>query len=453
MNPSIRGIEFSEKLRNLYFLATISIVSSGLSIFLGWILSSYYSIDIPGSLMYPGNDGWCDAKSEGIGNHCFGDFNQLFTPSPNDQWPPVRQDNLELVPIGPFFTWFANFLAEITSSRFTLIIFYLVSIYLVILPLILATKKFHITIRFISIAVFGVATYPFLVLIDRLNYLVFTVPILYMLFKYLNTNNLEKIPIVIIILTLIKPQFALLSLVYLYRGKIASFFKIAISQIFFISLFLIAAGKGDIYRVKYYIEAILSYDSLWLTYATNPPNAALSKNIVWVGELFSTKILGHEITENSNIYRTALLAVLFGLVVILILMFVMRNKLTNLELGFFLIILGIFFTSNYVATYYLVIILPLVAVYIGEAKKELFNPVEKCLFNIGQGDNFKYFAVAYFFSITVIVIPNFFYGINKIPNTALVEIITPRLATLFWAIFIVKVLYSSKSRKFINSAV
>jgi hypothetical protein len=221
---------------------------------------------------------------------------------------------------------------------------------------------------------------------------------------------------------------------------------------FFIFLFLIAAGKGDIYRVKYYIEAILSYDSLWLTYASNPPNAALSKNIVWVGEFFSTKIFGHEITKNSSIYMTALLAVLFGLFVILILMFVMRNKLTNLELGFFLIVLGSFFTSNYVATYYLVIILPLVAVYIEEAKKELFNPVDKCLFNLGQEDNFKFFAVAYFFSITTIVIPNFFYGMNKIPNTTLVEIISPRLATLFWLILIVKVIYSSKNRKEINSA-
>jgi hypothetical protein len=452
MNSAIRGIVISEKLRNLYFLATISILSSGLSIFLGWILSSYFNIDIPGSLMYPGNDGWCDAKSEGIGNHCFGDFNQLFTPSPNDQWPPTRQDNLELVPIGPFITWFANFLSEITSSRIILIIFYFVSIYLLILPLILATKKLHITLRFIIIAIFGVTTYPFLVLLDRLNYLVFAVPILYMLFKYLNTNNFEKIPVVIIILTLIKPQFALLSLVYLYRGKIKSFFKIVISQMFFIFLFIIAAGKGDIYRVKYYIESILSYDSLWLTYASNPPNAALSKNIVWVGEFFSTKIFGHEITKNSSIYTTALLAVLFGLFVILILMFVMRNKLTNLELGFFLIVLGSFFTSNYVATYYLVIILPLVAVYIEEAKKELFNSVDKCLFNLGQEDNFKFFAVAYFFSITTIVIPNFFYGMNKIPNTTLVEIISPRLATLFWLIFIVKVIYSSKSRKEINSA-
>ena len=97
-----------------------SLILHSLAVPLAWILSSYFKIDIPASLLLDGDDGWCSPVTEGFGIHCFADFHERFlltdmTLSPNG-------NNLELSPIGPFFTSIANFGSAHTSPRFILIL-------------------------------------------------------------------------------------------------------------------------------------------------------------------------------------------------------------------------------------------------------------------------------------------------------------------------------------------
>jgi hypothetical protein len=65
-------------------------------------------------------------------------------------------------------------------------------------------------------------------------------------------------------------------------------------------------------------------------------------------------------------------------------------------------------------------------------------------FNLGFDVAFKEFVIAFFFSTTTLVIPNFLTGSFYIPNTNVLEIISPTLAVVAWFFYIIKILVKRK---------
>ena len=439
---SPRDIAF---LRTLISLLSIASVSLGVRVFVSWVLSSYFRIDVPGSLMYKADDGWCEAKTEGIGIHCFGDFNERLSPSPKDQWD-VYPNNLETTPIGPFITSLANFLSSLTSPRIVLVLFYLVSIVFLLFPLFHSSRRFGFQFRIVLMALFGMGSYPFLVLMDRLNYLALAVPFLYFLFIHLKHDNNAKLIPLIVSLSVIKPQFGIIALMFLFRGKIVEFLKCVSIQLASISILIVIAGKGDLNRLIEYIRVIGGYGGfIWDVQAQNPPNASIPEAIYQVYYQVSST-LGLPITQIDG-SGNALLSIASVIISLILLLLLYKNSksLHPLELAVSLTIVGLLGFGVYVATYYLIFLIPLISVFLTHSL-ELFKQAGSTdlSFNLGLDVAKRKFLFAVFFSSTTLIIPVLPDLYSPIANTNVIQVWSPTLATFFWIAYIVQV--STKSR-------
>jgi hypothetical protein len=406
-----------------------------------WILSSYFKIDVPGTLMYKGDDGWCRPNIEGIGVHCFGDFNERLSPSRYDEWT-VYPNNLETTPIGPFITSLANLAATLTSPRLTLILFYILSIAILSYPFVNASKSWYWPVRLLVVGLFGLASYPTLVLLDRLNYLVFAVPVLYILFKKMLVGNMESYIIPILILTAIKPQFGILSLIYFFRKKYILFTKVLLMQFLTLFTLIVGAGLGDLRRLYEYVRVLGGYGAfIWDVTTLNPPNAAFTK-ILYLFLSETNVVLQSSINLAGEV--TNLVLTLVGGMTMLVLLYFLKlrsSSLADLEISICLIVIGLLGFGNYVATYYLIFTVPVIAIFLFQSQV-LLDPKGKLDPGINMGLNKASgtWITAIVLSSSCLVIPPLSTGFTTLPYTNVLPTIGPTLATLFWFVYITKVL-------------
>jgi hypothetical protein len=420
--------------------------SLGLASLSNWILSSYFKFDIPGSLMYRGDDGWCRPETEGIGVHCFGDFNERLSPSEFDEWT-VYPNNLETTPIGPFVTSIANLVATASNPRLVLILFYFLSVGLLIYPLYSATKTWYWPNRFLAIGLFGFASYPTLVILDRLNYLIFAVPILYILFKKMLVGNIDTYLIPILLLTAIKPQFGILSLIYFFRKKYILFIKVVCLQVITLFFLVVGAGLGDLRRIYEYVRILGGYGAfIWDVTTMNPPNASFTKiiylSISEINELLQINAdLGSEINN--------LIFTLVGGIVMLVFLYILKlraSNLSDLEISICLTVIGLLGFGNYVSAYYLIFVIPVVAIFLFQSQVFLDSKgsLESGI-NMGLDKAGGSWAIAIALSSTCLVLPPISNGFTALPNTNVLPTVGPTLATLFWFTYILKVIRQPKT--------
>ena len=69
-----------------YNFLLIPLFAIAFSQLLSFFLSSYFQIRLTETLIFKADDGWCNTKSQGIGNHCFGDFSSFMTSKMDDPW-------------------------------------------------------------------------------------------------------------------------------------------------------------------------------------------------------------------------------------------------------------------------------------------------------------------------------------------------------------------------------
>lgn len=426
-----------------YLLSNILISSISFSLLLNWILASYFKVDVAASLMYQANDGWCNAKDEGIGVHCFGDFNERFNPSINDQWPAFP-NNLETTPVGPFITSIANLALNIFSSRTILIGFYLLSFALLIYPLLNALKSFDMLSTIKCIGYLGVASYPFLVLMDRLNYLVFSVPLLYFLYKYSEDIDCRKQKKILIILGLVKPQFILLGLIYLFRYGFKKYFTLLIMQISSLAFLILLAGKGDFSRLLLYGKVIAGYGGkMWSFNTPNPPNSSLANVLYTFFSFIHHFLTGRFFTTTKYTDLVFVICAAFISFSLILFLWIKAGKLTNLEILLILTIISVLGFGKYVASYYFIFTLPLISVVLNKQFELKFAESKKKSHTLKIRSWF--FLLAYFFSSTTILFPNLNFKIIYANNLLTIPILNPVLACGFWFLYIFATINAKES--------
>jgi hypothetical protein len=299
---------------------------------------------------------------------------------------------------------------------------------------------------------FGFGSYPFLVLMDRLNYLVLAVPFLYLLFLRLKHDNDGKFIPLMVSLSVIKPQFGIIALLFLFQGKFLNFLKCVSIQIGSIAFLIVLAGKGDLSRIVEYMRVLGGYGGFrWDVQTQNPPNAS-SSEIIYQAYYQVSSTLGLPITQINELGNT-LLSITSGIISLslLFLLFKNTNSLHQLELVVCLTIIGLLGFGVYVAVYYLIFVIPLISVFLSYSL-ELFDRSESRDFSFKLGLDIAKgkFLTATFFSTTTIIIPVLPDLFSPIVNTNIIQIWSPTLATFFWFIYIIQVSTKSKRRGTFN---
>lgn len=336
---------------------------------LAWLLSSYFKVDIPGSLLFYGDDGWCNSATEGFGIHCFGDFNERFLL--RDMSLSPSRNNLELSPIGPFFTAIANFGSAHTSPRFILMLVSILYAACLLSPLLLASnRRFSIKCS-VMLLICGIGSYPFLATMDRLNNIALCVPFLWLFLISLSRGSYRAAGAYIVILAMVKPQFLLLSWVFFFAEKHNKFVFATFLTGFFAVLFLVvAAGGFDFHRINQYFSYLSSYSAgsngAYSFGDLFPPNYSLVSSI-W---LFVNSFVKNHLTFLSPDSFRYVFSVFSGKVligVLLLSLFVKRKLVAVLDGGIILILIASLGSGAYVAGYYTVALIPIVCLLVYRA--------------------------------------------------------------------------------------
>ena len=299
----------------------LGLLSIGLaaSIISAWVATSYYGIDVVGSLVWPGADGYCDPATQGAGVHCFSDIALHLsvgsTMVPQD--PGLVQYVSNLPPGGRTIFWVFQGLAEFIGWRFALTVYLVVSTACLLVPSLWAVRGRSWSHATPIVLLIGVTTLPFLATIDRGNNIAFTIPLLLAFVLGLQRDRTGWAIAALVLLVQVKPQFIVIAFgLLIVRRYRAAIIGVVLSGLTFLASFLMfsipAAGGDPLGEFKKFV-LFSQFRSQYVELGTPyPPNISLVNQLhqaaQWIG-----------VVPNSNVLQllvvVALAAVLVALVV------------------------------------------------------------------------------------------------------------------------------------------
>jgi hypothetical protein len=305
-----------------------------------WVLSSYFNYDVFGSFVYKSDDGWCRSVSEGIGDHCFGDFNERISPSFFDFQYPGFTSSLETSPIGPFVTSFFNSFLVITTPR-TLLYFSLFLAVVVGLLTVRILSNSSLPKQLATFSLVFVGGYPWLVAVDRLHLSVFMLPFFALAIRGAIQNNNLVLGRSLVLLALYKPHFALLLLVFANSREWKFLFKYSTMAVGGVIALIALPSVSPVSRVYQYILNVFYMSDYRPSGTTSyPPNLSIRR-------MLEILLSFGDLQEN----QLFLLSIFVSCVGILFTLFLSPKDYFSSLLRFFP--LAMFGVNGYVAGYYL----------------------------------------------------------------------------------------------------
>jgi hypothetical protein len=241
----------SEALREARYpvaLLQILAVGLGLSVVVAWIATSYFGVDVPGSLVWPGTDGFCDTRSQGVGSHCFSDISlhlsvgQALVPAD----PGLVQYVSNLPPGNRVLLWIFQLFASWFGFRATLVIYLTLSAAALLVPALWVARRRSWHQAAVTLLLISVATVPFLAILDRGNTIAFTVPLVLVFVVALWRGHDWWALGAVVAVSQIKPQLGLIVVAFFVLRRVRmGLTAIGISAAVFVSSFAIFALPGS----------------------------------------------------------------------------------------------------------------------------------------------------------------------------------------------------------------
>jgi len=180
----------------------------GIAALAAWIQSSYFRVDVTGSISFYGADGMCPPP-DGLGVHCWSDysairFNSLTAPPQNVEVMYPLSTRLIRIPF-MIVENTAGFQAGLTA-------FIIISALAVLAPTAWAVWRVQWPLKPVVLTASCVVTMPFLVLLDRGNVIALSVPFVFLFLLALVRERPWLAVACMIVASSIKPQFMVLGL-------------------------------------------------------------------------------------------------------------------------------------------------------------------------------------------------------------------------------------------------
>ena len=204
--------EWARTLKDFHW-SLVGILSGllGIALLSWWLWGSYFGVDVFASLSFVGDDSWCSKEGEAVGVHCFGDYSairieSLITPltGPEGVYPPSSRI-LRATP------WLVD---RLFGFRAGLILFLAVSAAAALVPAVWASLRLPYALRPVVLTTLGIATVPFLSLVDRGQLLAIAVPSIFA-FMLLSMRQDAWLALAALAPAVaIKPQFAVVVVLF-----------------------------------------------------------------------------------------------------------------------------------------------------------------------------------------------------------------------------------------------
>jgi len=332
---------------------------------LSLVVLSYFRLDIFSSLYFKANDSHCDIRTEGVGIHCFGDFNQGLVSFPQTRTSEF-QNHIWLSPLDGIISRVSSLMTSVISPRTILLITIVLYVAALLVPMLdVWTKiKRHPGLSLVSVIYLG--SYPFVASLDRMNSICLAVPIVYLLFCKLLSGSKQYLTPLFILACIVKPHLLLLSvaLFILYGYKEA--IKNLVLAVLSFSLVEICLHRFSFDSPKNWIDNLFTYGTSNQSLSQDYPN-----NISFPRALYfvSTRIGFPSFSDRVYLLISAFIGVVF----VLILMFA-KNRFQKPDAIFMTLIILIFSFSNVVFHYYTILLVVFEIARFRTDKSSIFNP-------------------------------------------------------------------------------
>lgn len=207
----------------------LSIALAALSIVGAWITDNYWQEPSGATYSFPVSDGWCDPPTQGIGLHCFGDFQLplVFLDEPASVWERSGSIGapISVTPTGMLPHVASKALIDSgLGPKITLWLFLIVLALALLTPALVAIWQSRRGLGWlIPILILGVATQPVWNALDRGTTVGFTVPLLLVFALTADRDPPWLAPAAVILATSVRPQFILLALAFIAFGRWRAF--------------------------------------------------------------------------------------------------------------------------------------------------------------------------------------------------------------------------------------
>jgi hypothetical protein len=295
-------IKTESKFRNwILSMPTVAVLLpiQGISMVYWFIAGSYLGVDTYSSRSYPGADGWCDVASEGLGTHCWGDYYYVIFLVFSQPSPWLEYGNsYPAATLVPFII--SNFLGSMTGAAQAGLVIYLGSMTLLIgWSVWVATKGLTLESRIILLSTVTFFSPALIHALDRGNNVGFIVPTLVWLFWALINRSKNQGVLAIVLLTIIKPHFAVLLFLYFIRGDFKSFAKGAfLGGTIHVLAFLVVAGDRFPLNIYDWLSRFMSYQDLTLVSNGWPQNISFAQGLYSFANLIPGEFQNDALLKN-----------------------------------------------------------------------------------------------------------------------------------------------------------
>jgi hypothetical protein len=258
------------------------------AVVIGIYISSYFQQQLTNTLSFTVADGWCDPKLQGIGAHCFGDFYYVLGfISEDNPWSgsPIPYPPLGLFVFKPF-----GFIVDLFPANPYGVYTYLAFILLAMMSIpihLYKIKKFNRS-ESILLGMLIVSSAPVIVALDRGNVVTLCVPLIYFFLHFEKAGISNKSFVFWLTLVLLKPQFALLGVLFLRGRNIKGAIRRGILgfTIFCASFLLYPIGLKENFTA--YIKQLFSYQEYLPLGFVFPVNISLGSSLAIVDVIWQT---------------------------------------------------------------------------------------------------------------------------------------------------------------------
>ena len=185
-----------------------------------WVYSGYKGFSFNASLSFFVDDGWCVKGVESLASHCFGDYAVIDDAlAAGDLWGTSPLDS-----VYPAIAWVPTILAVrvgelVGNPNVGRDLFLILLACSLLTPAVWAARGSFSRRAPVTFLLIGLASAPFLIVLDRGNSIgLLVAPLLGLAISYA-TGNFRRMLIFIVLCSLLKPQMILLVLLFLVYKK------------------------------------------------------------------------------------------------------------------------------------------------------------------------------------------------------------------------------------------
>ena len=346
-------------------LVELFLLTSLLGFFISIFISSYFSIELTSSLSFKVNDGWCGetAGKIGIGKHCFGDYYYNFRYFDSESPYKTLEGTFPNAypPVAMFlFKLFTLLTQTALGSQFVLVL-YLGFLVFPIGFLVLKLFRFNLAVKVLLVCL---SSLPMISGIDRGNIVLITIPFLFLFGKnYLMKNPVA--PIYLLPAILIKPQFALILLIYFNNLEIKIFIKSILLSASALLLSFLFFPSSFIENIKGWLSALVSFQDYNKEALHYPINLSGINLFVLPFKFFRSNVEGSVVDVEINGQVSQIVSISFILMALIVFSLVKSHDLRfeRLLLAFLLPIL----VPSSSFSYYSILFIPLFLLVISNA--------------------------------------------------------------------------------------